>query len=54
MVRAYLWWHLAVAHRNEAGQNNKDSAEGMITRDQMAESQRLTREWLEARIPVGN
>jgi hypothetical protein len=53
MVLAYMWWHLAAVQGNEAGQNNKDSAEELMTREQIAEAQRLTREWLEAH-PGGN
>ena len=54
MVLAYMWWHLAAAQGNEAGQNNKDSAEEMMTREQIAEVQRVSREWIEAHPPGGN
>jgi TPR repeat protein len=50
-VLAYMWWHLAAAQGDEAGQNNKARAEEMMTREQIAEAQRLSREWLEAHPP---
>jgi hypothetical protein len=52
-VLAYMWWHLAAAQGDEAGQNNKARAEEMMTRAQIAEGQRLSREWIEAN-PSGN
>ena len=53
MALAYMCWNLAAAQGNEAGQNNKDSTEEMMTREQIAEAQRLSREWLEAHPPSG-
>ncbi len=43
-----------VAQGDEAGQNNKDIIEEQMTREQIAEAQRLSREWLEAHPPGGN
>jgi hypothetical protein len=54
MVLAYMWWHLAAAQGYEDGQNNKARAEEMMTPEQVAEAQRLSREWLEAHPPDGN
>jgi hypothetical protein len=54
MVLAYMWWHLAAAQGNEAGQNKKDSAEEMMTPEEIAEAQRLSHEWLEAHPSSGN
>jgi hypothetical protein len=53
MVLAYMWWHLAAAQGDEVGQNNKDRAEERMTREQIAEGQRLSTEWLEAHPPAG-
>ena len=35
-------------------QNNKDALEQRMTREQIAEAQRLSREWIEAHLPGGN
>ena len=43
-----MWWNLAAAQGNEGAQDNKDIIEEEMTREQIAEAQRLTREWLEA------
>jgi hypothetical protein len=43
-----------VAQGDEAGQNNKDRTEEQMTREQIAEAQRLSREWIEAHPPSGN
>ena len=53
-VLAYMWWNLAAAQGHEAAQGNKDIAEEEMTREQIAEGQRLSREWLEAHPPGGN
>jgi hypothetical protein len=52
-VLAYMWWNLAVAQGYEDAQGNKDRLEQRMTREQIAEAQRLSREWLEAH-PSGN
>ena len=67
---AYMWWNLAAAQGDAAvatvsatglvtsvqggAQENKDRAEEIMTRAQIAEGQRLSREWLEAHPPGGN
>jgi TPR repeat protein len=53
-VLAYMWWNLAAAQGDEAAQGNKDGLEQRMTREQIAEAQRLSREWLEAHSPGGN
>ena len=56
-VLAYMWYNLAAAQGGEAGeraQSNKDLLEERMTREQIAEAQRLSREWLEAHPPGGN
>ena len=48
-VLAYMWFNLAAAQRDENAQNDKDIAEQRMTREQIAEAQRLSTEWIEAR-----
>ena len=52
-VLAYMWYNLAAAQGNENAPGNKDILERGMTREQIAEAQRLSREWLEAH-PSGN
>ena len=54
IVLAYMWFNIAAAQGNEGARNNKDFAEQQMTREQITEAQRLTREWLEAHPPGGN
>jgi len=51
---AYMWWNLAAAQGNETAQSNKAQAESRMTRDQIAEAQRMSTEWIEAHPPGGN
>lgn len=53
-VLAYMWHNLAVAQGNESAQEGKDIVEQQMTGEQIAEAQRLFREWLEAHSPGGN
>ena len=53
-VLAYMWYNLAAAQGIESAQTNKDIIEQRMTREQIAEAQRLSREWLEAHPPGGN
>ena len=53
-VTAYMWYNLAAAQGNEYGQENKETLEQQMTRSQISEGQRLSREWLENRPPGGN
>ena len=53
-VLAYIWSNLAAAQGAEFAQENKDLWEQQMTREQIAEGQRLSREWLEAHPPGGN
>ena len=46
-VLAYMWLNLAAAQGNEDAQENKDIVEQRMTREQIAEAQRLSREWFE-------
>ena len=49
-----MWYNLAAAQGDETGQDNKDTVEERMTREQIAEGRRLTREWIEAHPPGGN
>ncbi len=49
-----MWYNLAAAQGNEIAQENKDIIEQRMTREQIAEAQRLSREWIEAHPPGGN
>ncbi len=44
---AYLWFNLSAAQGHENGRENKDIIEQSMTREQIAEAQRLSREWIE-------
>ena len=46
-VVGYMWWNLSAAQGNETAQRNKDIIEQRMTREQIAEAQRLSREWIE-------
>ena len=53
-VLAYMWWNLAAAQGHEDARGNKDIVEQEMTREQIAEGQRLSREWIEAHPPADN
>ncbi|HRK78426.1 MAG TPA: tetratricopeptide repeat-containing serine protease family protein [Thiobacillus sp.] len=44
-VRAYMWLNLAAAQGDEEAIRGRDKAEAWMAADQIAEAQRLTREW---------
>ena len=50
---AYMWWNLAAAQGDEGAQGSKAILEQRMTSAQIAEAQRLSREWLEAHPPGG-
>jgi len=54
IVLAYMWYNLAAANGDERRRSRKEFTERQMTREQIAEGQRLTREWLEAHPPGGN
>ena len=54
IVLAYMWWNLAAAQGDEVAQENKDIIEQQMTREQIAEAQRMSREWIEAHPPGGD
>jgi len=47
MVFAYMWFNLSAAQGNETAQSNKEIIEQRMTREQIAEAQRLSRQWIE-------
>jgi TPR repeat protein len=51
-VLAYMWFNLSAAQGQEGAQGNKDLLEEVMAREQIAEAQRLTREWIEAHPPA--
>ncbi len=54
-VLAYMWLNLAAAQGQSAGAPVfRDLTAERMTREQIAEAQRLSREWLEAHPPSGN
>jgi TPR repeat protein len=44
-VEAYKWYNLAAARGNEKAKNNKELAAAHMTREQVAEAQKLSAEW---------
>ena len=46
-VLAYMWLNLSAAQGNETARGNKDIIEQSMTREQIAEAQRLSREWIQ-------
>ncbi len=54
MVLAYMWFDIAAAQGHEGAQRNRGLVRGLITREQIAEAQRLSTEWLEAHPLGGN
>ena len=49
-VNAHMWWNLAAAHLNSKGERylaayNRDFVSAKMTPDQVAEAQKLAREW---------
>ena len=44
-VLAYMWWNLAAAQGHESAKNNKGFLVKRMTREQIAEAQKLSREW---------
>lgn len=44
-VAAHMWFNLAAAHGNEHAVQNRDRAVAKMSPDQIAEAQRLARDW---------
>ncbi len=51
IVLAYMWFNLAAAQGNKNSQKARDKAAKQMTPDQIAEAQRMAREWLEEHQP---
>lgn len=47
LIRAYKWFNIAEANGYEDRRKSRDIAEKRMTPDQIAEAQRLAREWME-------
>ena len=45
-VLASIWFNLAAAQGNEDGQKGRDLVASQMTPDQIAEAQRMAREWM--------
>jgi uncharacterized protein len=45
VILAYVWFNLAVAQGDEKAANSRDSLAAKMTREQIAEAQKLSREW---------
>ena len=48
LAYAYMWLGLSAAQGNEGAAFNKDMLEQRMTGEQIAEAERLSREWMEA------
>jgi TPR repeat protein len=48
-VMGYMWWDLAAAQGYEAAKENKGMISKRMTPEQIAEAQKLSREWLAKR-----
>ena len=46
LVLAYMWWNLAAVRGDDAAQENKEVIVPWMTREQVAEAEKLSREWL--------
>ena len=44
-VLTHMWFNLSAAQGNDNAVTNRDIAAGLMTSDQLAEAQRLAREW---------
>ena len=51
---AYMWHNLAAAQGDRLSRRGRDDLEERLTTEQIAEAQRMSREWLEAHPPSGN
>ena len=47
LVSAHMWYTLAARQGNETARRNRDIVEQRMTREQIAEAQGLSREWIE-------
>ena len=47
-VQAHMWWNLYAAQGNEGARDNRNRVAAKMSDAQIAEAQRLAREWLAA------
>jgi TPR repeat protein len=47
-AQAHMWLNLAAANGNEKAKGNRDIVAGLMTGEQIAEAQKLAREWMAA------
>ena len=45
LVRAHMWFNLSGAQGNDTGLKNRIRAAGLMTKEQIAEAQKLARDW---------
>jgi TPR repeat protein len=50
-VRAYMWLSLSAAQGNQNAAKNRDRAAGFMIPTQIAEAQKLAREWKPTKLP---
>lgn len=48
-VLAYMWWNLAASQGGKEAQQNKELVKSSMTKSQIEEAQKLSREWVESR-----
>lgn len=48
LVRAHMWFNLAAASGEDGASDNRRKAESQMTKEQVAEAEKLAREWHEA------
>ena len=46
VVLAHMWWTLAASQGDEAATKDRDIVAGMMTSEQLAEAQKLARDWM--------
>ena len=49
VVTAYMWFNLSSAHGDEDSKVRKDELTKRMTKEQITEGQKMSREWLEKR-----
>lgn len=48
-VQAHFWFNIAASQGHKGAAKNRDLVASLMTRDQIAEAQRLARDWFESR-----
>ena len=47
-IHAHKWWNIAASQGNKTAAKNRDVASELMTAAQIAEAQKLAREWVNA------